>query len=269
MSEYIRPNQVKLNNLLEWNPETEQDIVEQVILLKEHRKIKQFIEHLIRLAFESPEVFGNGKEVLKLIEKMEQFGVTPTRDKFFNQVTQEVEQIKRKVDAIYEMAYKDYLLSQMGKHLGIEDKSKNTLRATFVLEKQISDMCNRLGIENLNHTYASSRLEKTEERADQVLQYIIESYDGIVGELKAEVSSPAVISIPVNTAPSFDTTNPTCGLVSESNIKNKTTTEVTKDISDKTSEEDDEFIDGFSEAYDPKKISNLNADASAALKSLL
>ena len=259
MSEYIKPNQVKLNNLLEWNPETEQDIVEQVILLKEHRKIKQFIEHLIRLAFESPEVFGNGKEVLKLIEKMEQFGVSPTRDRFFNQVSQEVEQIKRKVDAIYEMAYKDYLLSQMGKHLGIEDKSKNTLRATFVLEKQINDMCARLGIENLNHTYASSRLEKTEERADQVLQYIIESYDGIIGELKAEVANPVIVNVPVTTPPSFDTTNPTCGIVGGS-----------VDSKPKTPEEDDEFIDGFDEkAYDPNTISKIPEAAAAALGKLI
>ena len=162
--------------------------------LSKSHKLGKFMAHLLRLAFESPEEFGKGKEVLQLIEKMYEYNMTPTRYSYFNQVAKDVEQMKKRVDDVYELAYKTYTLAQMGKHLGLEDKSKNMLMATFLLERQTSELCDKLGISNINHQFLSGKLENTEKKAQDVLEYIIETYDDVIRELKASVVTD--ISVP-------------------------------------------------------------------------
>ena len=179
----------RLGGECKFDAEREADICNCVQTLSERRAIGEFISHLLRLAFESPEVFGDGKEVLSIISRMNKLGMTPTRYAYFDKITKEVNDMKHKVDEIYEMASKTYMLAQMGKRLGIEDKAENTLRASFLLERQITDMCYKIGVDNLNHTFASNKLENTKERADKALEYILESYDGIIKELKANLTA--------------------------------------------------------------------------------
>ena len=53
-----------------------------------------------------------------------------------------------------------YILAQMGKHLGLEDKTNNTLMASFILERQIQDLQNTLGVGTLT-PFSSNKLEDT------------------------------------------------------------------------------------------------------------
>lgn len=195
---------------LYFDPQKEKDILEAVDYLASKKSLGHLVSHLLRLAFESPEVYGNGQEVKQLVDKMTEYGMTPTRYNYFMQVSKEMEAMKKKIDTIYDMAYKTYTLAQMGKFLGLEEKSDNCLRATFLLERQVTDLCMSIGVTNLNHMFVSNKLEDTHEKADKVLEFILESYDNIISELKnsltinvsgvkQEIDKPSIFDVQNNT----------------------------------------------------------------------
>lgn len=187
MIQYIR-NGANLG----FDSEREADIVEAVKKLSNSHKLGTLLSHLIRLAFESPEVYGNGDEVENLLAKMRDLGTTPTRYTYFNQITKEIEEMKMRVDSIYEMTLKTYTMCLMGKHLGLKDKSDNSLVATFLLERQIEAMCSKLGVDNMNHSFASNKLYDTHNKAQEIMEYILECYDGVVDELRTQLETDKV-----------------------------------------------------------------------------
>lgn len=87
------------------------------------------------------------------------------------------------------------MLGQMGKHLGLEEKADNELMAQFVIEKQLKELQDALGISLTSSVFASNRKQDIEKIADDALEYIIESYSGIVNELKTIVSNAQTVQV--------------------------------------------------------------------------
>lgn len=194
----------------------EKEIIEQIESMADTRSLSHLVSHLVRLAFESPEVYGDGNEVRRLLLKMQEYGMTPTRYNYFKEIANEVAKIKSKVDSIYDLAYKTYILAQMGKRLGLEEKADANLRATFIAERQICNLCETLGIPELNYVYASNKLEDTHKKAEDVLEYILETYDGIIQELKLSMKP---IEIQALSKSAIDENNVSNGSVSSNNPK--------------------------------------------------
>lgn len=239
MNEY-QDGKVRLGALLQFDPEKEKDILEKVKELSNSRNIGKFIGNLIRIAFDSPELYNDISGMGKVLRLMEQYGMTPTRVNFFKQLSKDFETAKKKVDEIYDMAYKAYVLAQAGKRLGLEEKADNCLRATFILERQLTDLCSTLGVDNLNHSFASNKLEDAHERADKTLEYIIESYDGILEELKESMAMQAVSIVPnVVSAPAVSNNASPVGTIGD----------MAKEIKDT----DEEYID-LTERPSPKEL---------------
>lgn len=219
---------------LSFDPDKEKDLIDAVEKLSSSHKLGILMTHLLRLAFESPEVYGNGQEVKDLIAKMSDLGMSPTRYTYFTQISKDIEAMKRKVDTIYDLSYKTYMLAQMGKFLGLEGKSDNNLLASFVLERQLTDLCTTLGVSNLNHSFNSNKLEDVHKKADTIMEFIIESYDSILNELKDSLN----LQIVANGQPM---------LVNATNIDNDKLNGIvgeTKTQSEEASEDDEsQFID--------------------------
>lgn len=170
---------------LVFDGDKEKDIIKAVDTLASRKDLGHLVSHLIRIAFESPEVYENKRELKRLVEVMSNYGMSPTRFKYFEQVTKELECMKNRVDAIYNMVYTMYMASEMGKSLGIlGEKAKNGLCATFILERQVESLCTALGIDNLNHTFASNRVEDVKGRAKEVIGFALQCYGGEIEELK-------------------------------------------------------------------------------------
>lgn len=240
------------------DPVKEKDLLELVDSMSYSRKLGVLVTHLIRLAFESPEVYGNGKEVQQLIAKMNELGMTPTRYKYFEQVAKEVEAMKCKVDAIYDMAYKTYTLALMNKYMGIGDKSDNTLRASFILEQQITKLCETLGVSDIRHTYASNKLEDTHKKANTIFEYIIESYDSIVEELKSSLVSQVVVAAPVST----DSTS----LAGKNEASTGANTQVSNpDDNNSSTNDDQDFIELTDKPVNDALIVDVNQEKAARL----
>ena len=189
---------IRLGSQLSFDEHQEADIIKALETMNASHKSGQFISNLIRIAFDCPEIMDNnsGKyEKGAIIKAMENSGLSYNRQAFMYQITKEVDAMKKKVDEMYSIVLKTYMLGQMGKHIGLEQKADNELMAQFIIEKQLKELQDTLGISLTSSIFASNRKQDIEKIANDSLEYIIESYSGIVNELKAIVSSAQAITV--------------------------------------------------------------------------
>lgn len=177
---------IRLGSTLNFDSEKEKDIVEFIGQLNSSHRTGQFLSCLIRLAFDNPEIIKKGASVeqTELLSQINKLGMSETRKKFITAVNSEIVEMKRKVDGIYDMATKMYMMALAGNRLGIEKKSDNTLIANFVLERQLQEINDRLGENSVNSVFASNRLDTEHKKAEEYLEFIINSYTSIFNELK-------------------------------------------------------------------------------------
>lgn len=180
---------------LKFDTEKEKDLIEKINGFKSSKQLTYLCEYLLRIVLESPETLRDIGETKDILYRIHELGVTPARYNFFSQVAKEVSDMRDKVDAIYTMAYKTYILAQMGKRLGLTELSENNLRATFLVEKQLADLSKSLGVDNINHTFVGNKVQNTEEMAKEVLEYVIESYDSILSEIKSNLTVTGNVTI--------------------------------------------------------------------------
>lgn len=197
---------IRLGSQLSFDEQQEADIIKAIETMNASHKSGQFISNLIRIAFDCPEIMDNNNGKYKkgaILKAMENSGLSYNRQAFMYQITKEVDAMKKKVDEMYSIILKTYMLGQMGKHLGLEEKADNELMAQFVIEKQLKELQDALGISLTSSVFASNRKQDIEKIADDALEYIIESYSGIVNELKTIVSNAQTVQ--VQTAQQIDT----------------------------------------------------------------
>lgn len=189
---------IRLGSQLSFDEQQEADIIKAIETMNASHKSGQFISNLIRIAFDCPEIMdnNNGKyEKGAILKAMENSGLSYNRQAFMYQITKEVDAMKKKVNEMYSIILKTYMLGQMGKHLGLEEKADNELMAQFVIEKQLKELQDALGISLTSSVFASNRKQDIEKIADDALEYIIESYSGIVNELKTIVNNAQTVQV--------------------------------------------------------------------------
>lgn len=181
----------RLGCQLSFSEEKEADIIAIIQKLNATHKTGQFISNLIRIALECPEIIDKGSEDYapgSLMKNMDSWGISYDRKQFFQSVTKDIASMKQKIDDVYEMAFKTYTLALMGKHLGLEEKSNNNLMASFMLERQLKDIQTKLGINITDSVYASNKALDVHDKSQEVLEFIIDVYSGIVTELANKLS---------------------------------------------------------------------------------
>lgn len=175
-----RDHEEKLRSVMYLDSKKEKDLINYVAELKHSHKLGEYIAICIRTCWENPEILD------KAGYKTEHCGMTEKRTKFFNDVNRQMNELRYKVNKIYDIALKDYSLAQFGKLIGLSEKSKNLLRTEFILRRQIDELSRILGVSNLSSGWESESNINTA-KADELLELIIQSYDGIVSELKASL----------------------------------------------------------------------------------
>lgn len=169
---------LKLGTTLSFSGEQERDIVVQLESLKKRHKLGDFISSSLRVIFENPDFAQeNGLN-------LNTFGLTDNRKEFFNAVLKKTDDMGFKIDEIYKMALQTYTLATFNKKIGLEDKSKNILMSQFILQKQLSDLCNLLGVDRVGNLYEANKLFDISKNVEDMLEFIITYYDGIISEIK-------------------------------------------------------------------------------------
>lgn len=244
---------IRLGSQLAFDEQQEADIIKAIESMNASHKSGQFISNLIRIAFDCPEIMdnNNGKyEKGAILKAIENSGISYNRQTFMYQVTKEVDAIKKKVDDMYSIVLKTYILGQMGKHLGIEEKASNELMAQFVIEKQLKELQDTLGISLTSSVFASNKKQDVEKIANDALEYIIESYSGIVNELKEIVTNAQMVPVQAVSQVQATSVQETQAPVSMNNTidnevqEQKVSTDTTSENNGTTeSSEEDEIID--------------------------
>ena len=187
---------IRFGSQLSFDEQQEADIIKLLEKLNSSHKSGKFFANLIRIACDCPEVLDRREDgyvpgtVLGVLEQCE---MHYTRDNFFKALSKEVNDMKVKVDKMYDMVLKTYMLAQMGKHIGLEGKADNQLMAQFITEKQLKDIQDLLGVTLHSSVFASNKKADVEKLGDEVLEYIIESYSGIINELQRISDAQQVI----------------------------------------------------------------------------
>lgn len=182
---------IRFGSQLTFDEDKEKDIIDTIDSLNSSHKMGQFMSNLIRLAFDNPEILrvgANGLEKQAMLQQVESSGMSVNRQRFMSGVASEISDMKKKVDEVYNMVFKLYTLALMDKHLEIEKKSDNSLRATFVLERQLRQLQSSLGVNISDAVYESDKINDVHARAEDCLEYIIEAYDGILDEMKQAIA---------------------------------------------------------------------------------
>lgn len=179
----------KLGCTISFDKNKEKDIIDKIEYLLSRHKLGWFISNLIRIAFDSPYSLESKAELNKLFKEINENDMLLDRKRFFEKLAKEIEEMRHKIDEIYDMSLKMMLLAQFGKQLGLEKKAENTMAAQFILQKQINDLCETLGISTLNNVYASDKVKNVKKYADEVMEYILTAYDNMITEMSLHLSN--------------------------------------------------------------------------------
>ena len=206
---------IRLNSTIQLDENTEKDIIELLSSLNSSHRTGQFVGTLLRLAVDNPDILkrtGDGRYVTgELYNSLGTAGISKNRAEFLTGIYKEVNDLKDKVDEIYKMTLEMKTLAQFGKQIGLEDRSQNSMRAGFLLEKQLNDFRHKIGAEfsTENKAYLSNKLNAADLVVDDVMEYIINTYGGIVEEIKSAMTVPVqvqTIQVPVQTTQQTDAT---------------------------------------------------------------
>lgn len=176
---------VRMGANLTFDADKERDIIELVNNATSQHKLSDLVTNLLRIYVDNPEeLIKNRKDIEVLLEETNNGGISKNRQNFFEDITKKIDQMKQKVDIMYDKCLEMNTMVMMGKRLGMGERTENNLLATFMLEKQLTDLYDTFGVKNIKHQFNSNKLLDTHEKSEEILEYIINSYDGIFTELK-------------------------------------------------------------------------------------
>ena len=167
---------LKVNTQISLEQEKDKDIITLLEDLKEGHRIGQFLGDLVKAVVDNP--YG-----IKAEDFVKKYNADNIRNTYFKFLDSEMKQIRSKVDEMYKMVTDMYILTKFGKHIGLEGKTENVMSAQFIVEKQLKEIERILGV-NLRAAYESDKIQDITELAESALEYIINTYSGIVGEIK-------------------------------------------------------------------------------------
>ena len=114
----------------------------------------------------------------------------------------DVESLSKSASEIWKMAVEVKSLVALGKRIGLEKTAENLILSEFIISKKlrdIKDSLKDLGIDSLDSDDGKEYLRDTMSLADDVVEYILQSYDGIISEVKSIGKTVTVESLPVVT----------------------------------------------------------------------
>lgn len=168
---------IKLHSSLKFDPIKEKDIIDKVEEMAGSRELTYYITNLLKYALDNPEVINDSG-----ISKAG-YQISKAREDYFRQLDSKISEMKDKIDKIYNMADRINSLVLLGKSIGIEDRNRNILQTQFLLQRQLKELSDTLGVSMTGKTFESNKLAQYDEKASEFIEYVIEHYDGIINEI--------------------------------------------------------------------------------------
>ena len=261
---------IRLSSMLTFDDAKEQDIINLIGELNSSHKTGQFLSNLIRVAVDNPELLKcvSGRySAGPVLEQLDNLNQSFNRYKFFNDVTSKVDDMHKKVDSMYDMVLKTYMLSKIGNKLGLEKKAEDDLIAQFIIEKHLRDVEDLVGANFKSSILASNKKANVDKLADEVFEYLIDSYAGVIEALKRQVIPEVrVIEVPVQVPVQQVTGQPVACVtqVQQEEVKDTEDSGIV-DFGDDAYTPGDKTVEKAEQVQEPEPINFDNADTDALL----
>ena len=238
---------IRLNTSLTFDAEKEADIIEFIEKLNSGHKTGQFISTLFRIAVDCPEILNksnNSYALSAMVNQMNYSGLSAIRKKFVSEIVRQIDDMKAKVDSIYEKSVHIYMLGKMGKQLELDNKNDNILAAQFILERQLKELQDTLGVSLKDNVYASNKLQNTKDVGDAAFEYIIESYYNIINEMKSNImASKSLVLSSIGDTPANNATTETIKNDTSVSVEENKKDESIVDFGDTSTDDDNEIVE--------------------------
>ena len=238
---------IRLNTSLTFDAEKEADIIEFIEKLNSGHKTGQFISTLFRIAVDCPEILNksnNSYALSAVVNQMNYSGLSAIRKKFVSEIVRQIDDMKAKVDSIYEKSVHIYMLGKMGKQLELDNKNDNILAAQFILERQLKELQDTLGVSLKDNVYASNKLQNTKDVGDAAFEYIIESYYNIINEMKSNImASKSLVLSSIGDTPANNATTETIKNDTSVSVEENKKDESIVDFGDTSTDDDNEIVE--------------------------
>lgn len=178
---------VYLNTEIQFDPSSEAYMVQEVKELAYHRSLSDQIERLLKLSADNPECLDRPDVLRAALRQMEMTGLTPRAKQFYDSATQEIKEIKARVNEIYDMCLKMYTTAEFANVIGLKEQTKNIARAEFILEMQVNRICQTMKIPDYT-AFKSGSYFDLDSKSASIMEYIVSHYSTIVDSYKSEIA---------------------------------------------------------------------------------
>ena len=172
----MRDCEIKAVMNMKFDPIKEKDIISEIQELTAHRKFGGYIENLLRFAAE------HRKEMETMGFDNDMRSSTDTRKQMFNCITDEINEMRKKVDAVLNTVLSIKTAFELGKAAGVERQVDNALAAQIVLQIQMNKLSNLVG-SPLQTIDIEKYKDDVESIAENAVKIANERYGEMISEL--------------------------------------------------------------------------------------
>lgn len=173
----------RLRTYVEFDPVKDSEALTKANRLVDNRQFASFVSNVVKVVLNNPDMINN-------IEAMASVG-----DEYKEKhITELIDKVLKLEEAITELNEEVLLLKEfikLRKVIGIEQKVDNVLSADLLIKRQIRKLNQILGKTGtdliIDSKYIQEDFTSQNKRAEDVVAFAVEYYDGIINELRETV----------------------------------------------------------------------------------
>ena len=196
----VMPNTFRMKVNLEFNNTTDRGFISKCTTLADNRMLSKYVTRAFKYVLSHPELY---KELF--CSNVEAVDTTYKKYKEIDSRLANIEKALRELEE-YIFELKSFIV--LRKMLAIEQKVDNALSAELLIKRQIKEInkiLSRVGTDLIiDSKYIQDDVFKQNEKAEKLVEFTINYYDGIVNELRNMVTIP-VQAVPVESVRSNNT----------------------------------------------------------------
>lgn len=222
----VMPNTFRMKVNLEFNNTTDRGFISKCTTLADNRMLSKYVTRAFKYVLSHPELykelFGSNVEAVD------------TTYKKYKEIDSRLTNIEKALRELEEYIFELKSFIVLRKMLAIEQKVDNALSAELLIKRQIKEInkiLSRVGTDLIiDSKYIQDDVFKQNEKAEKLVEFTINYYDGIVNELRNMVTIQ-VQAVPVESINSNNT--------EENNEETVKQVKVPVDIKDESKESSD------------------------------
>ena len=241
---------IKVSTYIDIDDVKEKDLEKTLQEMIDSRQLSTFSTNAIKLVLENQELLNR----CKVGEKQ----VLSSREAFFNELNTKVKELENTQKYLESELQKVVEFIRLRKMIGIEDKLDNIACSQFLVKRQIKALNKQLGRISsdliIDRRSVEPDIIEMTRKADELVEFTINHYDGIINELKNMMT----VSVPIQERVIVETKTVEKSLET---VQNETAKVETVKVEDKKEPEQKEPVDNVSALL-------ANSDAMDALEDM-